>query len=146
MIQFYAALLARLGVTEWELHLNSIGDAACRPAYVEQLNAWLDAHRGSLGLAFLVTGVTPEPWTDLDTVAWGKVQAWNLGGNFDTEVFRYLADQKLGDPARTDALFPAYRDGAPIITPTGLPGSGGAGDQFNRPSDVAWDRVGRSWD
>ena len=37
-------------------------------------------------------GVTPEPWTDLDTVAWGKVQAWNLGGNFDSEVFRYLAD------------------------------------------------------
>ena len=44
VIQFYAALLGRLGVTEWELHLNSIGDAACRPAYVERLNAWLDAH------------------------------------------------------------------------------------------------------
>ena len=43
VIQFYAALLARLGVTEWELHLNSIGDANCRPAYVERLNAWLDA-------------------------------------------------------------------------------------------------------
>ena len=26
-------LLRRLGVTEWMLHLNSIGDAACRPAY-----------------------------------------------------------------------------------------------------------------
>ena len=72
-------------------------------------------------------GDTPEPWTDLDTVAWGKVQAWNLGGNFDTEVFRYLADATLGDPARTDELFPAYRDGAPVITPTGLPGSAGAG-------------------
>ena len=44
VIQFYAALLGRLGVTEWELHLNSIGDAHCRPAYVERLNAWLDAH------------------------------------------------------------------------------------------------------
>ena len=31
-------------MTEWELHLNSIGDAACRPAYVERLTAWLDAH------------------------------------------------------------------------------------------------------
>jgi histidyl-tRNA synthetase len=36
--------LRRLGVTQWELHLNSIGDANCRPQYVEQLNAWLDAH------------------------------------------------------------------------------------------------------
>jgi histidyl-tRNA synthetase len=44
VIQFYAELLRRLGVTEWELRLNSIGDANCRPAYVERLNAWLDAH------------------------------------------------------------------------------------------------------
>jgi histidyl-tRNA synthetase len=43
VIQLYADLLGRLGVTEWELHLNSIGDANCRPAYVELLNAWLDA-------------------------------------------------------------------------------------------------------
>ena len=39
-------------------------------------------------------------------LAWGKVQAWNLGGNFETEVFRMLADAQLGDPARTDELFP----------------------------------------
>jgi histidyl-tRNA synthetase len=44
VIQFYVELLRRLGVTEWELHLNSIGDANCRPAYVERLDAWLDAH------------------------------------------------------------------------------------------------------
>jgi histidyl-tRNA synthetase len=44
IVQFYVELLRRLGVTQWELHLNSIGDAACRPAYVERLNAWLDAH------------------------------------------------------------------------------------------------------
>ncbi len=96
-------------------------------AYTEGVNVWLDDHRGSLGLAFLAAGVTPEPWTNLDTLAWGKVQAWNLGGNFESEVFRYLADAKLGDPARTDELFPPYREDAPVITPTGLPGSGGAG-------------------
>jgi histidyl-tRNA synthetase len=44
IIQLYAELLRRLGVTQWELHLNSIGDANCRPQYVEKLNAWLDAH------------------------------------------------------------------------------------------------------
>ena len=82
-------------------------------AYTEGVNAWLDGHRGSLGLAFLAAGVTPEPWTDLDTVAWGKVQAWNLGGNFDSEVFRYLADAQLGDPARTDELFPRLSRGRP---------------------------------
>ncbi|HWE82097.1 MAG TPA: histidine--tRNA ligase [Gaiellaceae bacterium] len=44
VIGFYAELLRRLGVTEWELHLNSIGDAACRPEYVRRLNDWLDAN------------------------------------------------------------------------------------------------------
>ena len=44
VIQLYTELLRRLGVTEWELHLNSIGDGNCRPAYVERLNTWLDEH------------------------------------------------------------------------------------------------------
>jgi histidyl-tRNA synthetase len=44
VLQFYAELLRRLGVTDWELRLNSIGDANCRPQYVAQLNEWLDAH------------------------------------------------------------------------------------------------------
>jgi histidyl-tRNA synthetase len=44
VIQFYAELLRRLGVTEWTLMLNSIGDENCRPQYVAQLDEWLDAH------------------------------------------------------------------------------------------------------
>jgi histidyl-tRNA synthetase len=44
VIQFYSELLRRLGVTEWELRLNSIGDASCRPQYVARLNEWLDVH------------------------------------------------------------------------------------------------------
>ena len=44
IVQLYTELLRRVGVTQWELLLNSIGDANCRPAYVERLNAWLDEH------------------------------------------------------------------------------------------------------
>lgn len=44
VIQFYAELLRRLGVTEWSLLLNSIGDANCRPQYVAKLEEWLDGH------------------------------------------------------------------------------------------------------
>ena len=44
VIQFYVELLRRLGVSDWELRLNSIGDATCRPQYVALLNEWLDAH------------------------------------------------------------------------------------------------------
>ena len=48
IIQLYAELLRRLGVTKYELYLNSIGDGNCRPAYLERLNAWLDEHDADL--------------------------------------------------------------------------------------------------
>jgi histidyl-tRNA synthetase len=48
VIALYAQLLDELGVTSWELQLNSIGDRDCRPAYVERLTAWLDEHDGEL--------------------------------------------------------------------------------------------------
>ena len=48
VIQLFHELLQGLGITKFELMLNSIGDAACRPAYVEQLTAWLDAHPEAL--------------------------------------------------------------------------------------------------
>jgi histidyl-tRNA synthetase len=48
LIQLYDELLARLGVTNYELFLNSIGDQNCRPAYLERLTAWLDEHQDVL--------------------------------------------------------------------------------------------------
>ncbi len=48
IIQLYDELLARLGITKYTLLLNSIGDQNCRPAYLEQLTAWLDEHEDVL--------------------------------------------------------------------------------------------------
>jgi histidyl-tRNA synthetase len=48
LIELYDRLLRELGVTGYRLELNSIGDRACRPAYVERLEAWLDAHADAL--------------------------------------------------------------------------------------------------
>jgi penicillin amidase len=106
-------------------------------AYADGVNAWIDAHNGNLSLPFVVAGLKSgaggfgglplEHWTPLDSATWQKVQAWSLGNNVDAEIFRLLADARLGDPNLTDALFPPYDPGAPVITPSGLPGSGGAG-------------------
>ena len=103
-------------------------------AYSDGVNAWITEHDGQLSTPFVVAGLLSgggglggiplEPWTPLDTTTWQKVQAWSLGGNVDTEIFRLLADARLGNPARTDALFPAYDPSAPVITPSGLGGSG----------------------
>jgi histidyl-tRNA synthetase len=48
LIQLYDELLARLGVTNYRLLLNSIGDQNCRPQYLERLTAWLDANEDAL--------------------------------------------------------------------------------------------------
>jgi len=117
-------------------------------AYAEGVNDWIADHDGSLSLPFVVAGLKAglgggiggyklEPWTPIDTLAWQKVQGWQLGGNFDSEIFRMLADAKLGDPARTDQLFPAYDPKMPVITPSGLKGSGGAGAQSVAPTKTA---------
>ncbi len=45
VVQLYDSLLGRLGVTEYHLELNSIGDPGCRPQYLEQrLKPWLAEH------------------------------------------------------------------------------------------------------
>ncbi len=48
VIQLYVELLRRLGITGYELRLNSIGDPMCRPAYIERLSAWLDENEARL--------------------------------------------------------------------------------------------------
>jgi penicillin amidase len=123
---------------ERDLAELSPGARAAVDAYAVGVNDWIADHAGAMSLPFVVTGFKAglgggiggyklEPWTAIDTLAWQKVQGWQLGGNFDSEIFRMLADAKLGDPARTDELFPPYDPTKPVITPSGLKGSGGAG-------------------
>jgi histidyl-tRNA synthetase len=48
VIELYHALLGRLGISNFQLALNSIGDARCRPAYVARLREWLAEHEPEL--------------------------------------------------------------------------------------------------
>jgi len=48
VIQLYDALLRGLGVREYRLGLNSIGDGQCRPAYLQRLGDWLADHDSAL--------------------------------------------------------------------------------------------------
>jgi penicillin amidase len=105
-------------------------------AYAAGVNAWIDEHNGRLSTPFVVAGLLSgsggfggielEHWTPLDTATWQKVQAWSLGGNVDTEIFRLRADAKLGGRTKTDELFPAYDPAMPVITPTSSIGAGKA--------------------
>ena len=48
VISLYDHLLRRLGISEYRLELNSIGDGVCRPAYLERLASWLADHVADL--------------------------------------------------------------------------------------------------
>ncbi len=62
----------------------------------------------------------PSPGRPSNSATWALVQAWSLGDNFDSEIFRMLADARLGDPARTNELTPPYPAGGPVIAPSNL--------------------------
>jgi histidyl-tRNA synthetase len=51
VIHLYESLLGRLGIAEYRLELNSIGDAACRPTYLDRLRPWLTEHDADLDAA-----------------------------------------------------------------------------------------------
>jgi histidyl-tRNA synthetase len=48
LIELYDRLLRRLGIDDYQLEINSIGDRNCRPRYVEELVKWLDANDSRL--------------------------------------------------------------------------------------------------
>lgn len=59
-----------------------------------------------------------EPWEPIDTIAWGVVMAWDLGGNWSTELRIAEMNQILGE-ATTELLLPRYpEDTRPVIAPT----------------------------
>ena len=49
VVEMALGFLEGCGISEFELVLNSVGDAKCRPAYVEALRAALRANAGKLG-------------------------------------------------------------------------------------------------
>ncbi len=89
--------------------------------YAEGVNAYLAQRSGSaLSLEYAVLGLInsgyqTEPWTPIDTITWGKVMAWDLGGNMTTEISLSILDKEL-DPEVVALLYPPYPADHPIIT------------------------------
>jgi len=66
-------------------------------AYAAGVNAFVDTHRGNLPLEFTILGFEPQPWTLADSIAWAKVMAWDLGGNWEAELLRAQLIEALGE-------------------------------------------------
>ena len=106
--------LRRAAEKDWALVDDDM--RAVMEAYAEGVNAYVEIHRNRLPLEFTILGVDPAPWTPIDTLAWGKVMSYNLGGNFRYELLRARIIAELGEEA-AQQLLPPYADGAPVIIP-----------------------------
>jgi penicillin amidase len=82
-------------------------------AYAAGVNAFLTQRAGPLPPEFLLTGVKPGPWQSADSVAWIKMMAWDLGGNWRSELLRLRLAKKLST-AQIGEFLPPYPGDAPL--------------------------------
>ncbi len=85
-------------------------------AYAAGVNAFMTQRAGRLPVEFALLQFQPEPWTPVDTLAFGKLIAWMLGGDWATELLRAHLIARFG-PDGMRALMPPYAPDAPIIAP-----------------------------
>ncbi len=83
-------------------------------AYAQGVNAFLSTHQGSLPLEFTILGVTPQPWSPVDSLAYGRVVALSLDSTWYTKYTRALLIAKVG-PTITNDLFPPYPSANPTL-------------------------------
>lgn len=92
---------------------------AALEAYAQGVNAYLASEGPAYGLEFEILGLTgvdfePEPWTPLNTLTWGKVMAWDLGGNRSVELAYAHLIARLGMQAYEELVVP-YGEDKPVI-------------------------------
>src|SRR5690349_7518068 len=89
-------------------------DAEARGAldsYAAGVNAFLSTSP-VLPVEFWLTGVRPERWQPVDSVAWAKMMAWDLGGNRRSELLRMRLSATLPS-ARIEEFLAPYPGDAP---------------------------------
>lgn len=91
------------------------GDArAFAEAFCAGVNARMKAE--PLPLECSIFGVTPEPWTPVDTLTRGNMLAYALGGNHRLELFRAQLLAEVGEEL-TAMILPSHGPQSPLIVP-----------------------------
>ncbi|MGD9832567.1 MAG: penicillin acylase family protein [Piscinibacter sp.] len=84
-------------------------------AYAEGVNSFLRDELRARPPEFLLLGLQPEPWTPQDSLAWLIMMAWDLGGNWTTELQRMRLALRL-PVERINELLPPYPGEKPRVT------------------------------
>ncbi|MBN8207883.1 penicillin acylase family protein [Bacillus sp. NTK071] len=85
--------------------------------YADGVNAYITQARSdrSLPIEFTFAGYEPDDWNPIDSLTIGKYMAFDLGGHWEGQAFRYYLLQNFTEEEAMD-LFPNYpKDGATVI-------------------------------
>jgi penicillin G amidase len=100
-------------------------ERAALEAYSAGVNAYIA--RAKMPLEFTIVRSRPEPWTPVDSLAFGRLFGWALTGNWDSEIVRSWTIERFGAELMAE-LEPMYPAGAPVIVPPGTEAKGARPD------------------
>ena len=112
--RFLRALgVRRTAAAQWQ---GLAGESrAALEAYTEGINAVIRDELYARPPEFLILGLQVEPWTPVDSLAWALMMAWDLGGNWNTELLRLRLALQM-PVGRINELLPPYPGEAPLAT------------------------------
>ena len=115
-------------------------------AYAAGVNAFVAADRAR-PIEFRILRVSPETWTPVDTLVWGKMMAWDLAGNARDEIRRARFVEAVG-AERASQLMPLAGSAPTILTAGEWPelSTRNASAARARPSPVPWGPLAAAFD
>ena len=112
--RFLRALgVRRAAAEQWQRMPQDSKDVVL--AYTAGINAVVAQARQARPPEFMILGIQAEPWEPVDTLAWAIMMAWDLGGNWSTELLRLRLALQL-PVERINTLLPPYPGEAPLAT------------------------------
>lgn len=84
--------------------------------YADGVNAYIKQAKkaNTLPIEFMLVGYEPKKWTPVDSLVIGKYMAFDLGGHWEGQAFRYYLMETFSKEKALD-LFPGYPADAPAI-------------------------------
>ncbi|MDQ5825044.1 MAG: penicillin acylase family protein [Chloroflexota bacterium] len=92
-------------------------------AYALGVNQFIHTHRDNLPVEFMLVGGGLEDWQPVDTLAFGKLQAWELSQDWSHELVGADLQKQIG-AEQAAQLMDEYPADAPVIVPGENSGSG----------------------
>ncbi|RFB17905.1 penicillin acylase family protein [Bacillus sp. HNG] len=86
-------------------------------SYADGVNAFIKEaiEKNTLPVEFSLAGYEPSMWSPIDSLTIGKYMAYDLGGHYKGQAFRYYMAQHVSEEKLLE-LFPTYpEDGATVI-------------------------------